>query len=108
MALAVLCVVSSSEAMGVTRQSAGTGNWNVGTTWAGGTAPAAGDDAVINAGHTVTLTANANITGLTINGSGGVSTATFTLGDSRSLVVNSTLSGTGAVTLSGADTNTDC
>ncbi len=36
------------------------GNWNAGSTWAGGVAPAATDEVVIASGHTVTVTANAS------------------------------------------------
>jgi hypothetical protein len=51
--------------------SAATGNWTDGATWAGGIAPAPGDNAVIAAGHTVTLnTTGLSITDLTINGTG--------------------------------------
>ncbi len=38
--------------------SATTGNWNVGSTWVGGTAPATYDYAVIRDGHTVSVTRN--------------------------------------------------
>ena len=47
-----------------------TGDWNVGATWVGGVAPGAGDTATIAAGHTVTLTANQQVDGLTINTTG--------------------------------------
>ena len=107
MPLAVLCVVLSTDARAATITSAATGNWAAGGTWVGGVAPVATDNAVIAAGHTVTLTANRTITGLTVNATGVAATSTFTLGVSGSLVVNGTLSGTGAITLSGAGTNID-
>src|SRR5712692_2484198 len=107
MPLAVLCVALSKDASAATITSAQTGNWSATTTWVGGVVPVAGDNAVIAAGHTVTLTANSNITGLTVNATGVMATSTFTLGVSGNLVVNGTLSGTGATTLSGAGTNID-
>jgi hypothetical protein len=107
MPLAVLCIVLSMDARAATITSAATGNWSAGGTWVGGVAPAATDNAVIAAGHTVTLTANTTITGLTVNAVGVLSTANRTLGVSGNLVVNGTLSGTGAITLSGAGTNID-
>src|SRR2546422_7296798 len=78
-------VVSSSAAMGATITSNQTGNWSTGTTWIGGVPPVAGDNAVIAAGHTVTLTANTAITGLTVNGTGILATGANTLGVSGSL-----------------------
>ena len=71
--------VFSANAFATTITSAATGNWNVGTTWAGGVAPVAGDNAVIANTHVVTLTANASITNVTINSGGTLSAGTFNL-----------------------------
>ena len=40
--------------------SAATGDWSAGATWAGGAAPAAGDNIILSAGHTVTFDAAAS------------------------------------------------
>ncbi|MBL0355620.1 MAG: hypothetical protein IPP72_01465 [Chitinophagaceae bacterium] len=51
--------------------SAATGNWTDAATWVGSVPPAAADNAVIDAGHTVTLnTTGLSITNLTVNGTG--------------------------------------
>jgi hypothetical protein len=47
-----------------------TGDWADGGTWEGGTVPTAGDDAVINAGHTVTANGSAQCNSLTIHRGG--------------------------------------
>src|SRR5256714_6698522 len=106
-ALGFLCVASSKAAMAATITSNQSGNWNTGSTWIGGVPPAAGDNAVIAAGHTVTLTANTTITGLTVNTTGVLATAALTLGVSGNLIVNGTINGTGAITLSGGGTSID-
>jgi hypothetical protein len=106
-AVAALGFFSAIDATAATITSAQTGNWNVTTTWVGGVVPTAADNAIIAAGHTVTLAANTTITSLTVDSSGVLSTATRTLGVSGNLVVNGTLSGTGAITLSGAGTSID-
>lgn len=105
--LTVLCVVSRTDASAATITSAQTGSWTATATWVGGVVPAATDNVVIAAGHTVTLPAAKTITGVTINATGVLATSTFTLGVSGNLVVNGTLSGTGAVTLSGGATTID-
>ncbi|KPK85951.1 MAG: hypothetical protein AMS27_06125, partial [Bacteroides sp. SM23_62_1] len=50
--------------------SAGTGNWNLTTTWIGGIVPGAGDDVIIASGHTVTLTDIRLCNNITINSGG--------------------------------------
>jgi hypothetical protein len=47
-----------------------TGDWADGGTWEAGTVPTAGDDAVINAGHTVTVNGSAQCNSLTIHRDG--------------------------------------
>ena len=78
-----------------------TGNWNAGATWSGcgANGPVAGDTATINAAYTVTLTANAAATTLTVS-NGTLDIATYNLAISGT----STVSG-GAVTI-GASAST--
>jgi hypothetical protein len=90
--------------------SVATNNWNVAATWslssggAGGAGvPTTGDDAIIEGGYTVTVTANALVTNLTINSNGTLVNTTFTVGISGNLAVNGTFNaGTGVYTFSGA------
>ncbi|MCC6279952.1 MAG: T9SS type A sorting domain-containing protein [Saprospiraceae bacterium] len=55
-------------------ESVVSGNWNLASTWVGGAVPVAGDDVVIKAGHTVTLSDSRSCAGVTVE-----SGATFTL-----------------------------
>ena len=48
--------------------SAGSGNWNAGGSWTGGSVPGAGDEAHIDSGHTITLTADASVGNVNIDG----------------------------------------
>ncbi len=81
------------------------GNWNTGSTWVGGTAPAAGDTAVIatTGGNSVTITANATIANLTVNSGStlafsGSQTLTFgTAGGGAT--VNGTVNGSGTLVM---------
>ncbi|RLD52731.1 MAG: hypothetical protein DRI97_14195, partial [Bacteroidetes bacterium] len=57
--------------------SAQTGNWNVGTTWVGGVVPGTANSAVIDDGHTVTVTSNDDITNITINATATLNTQGF-------------------------------
>ena len=59
--------------------SLATGDWSAPGTWVGGVAPASTDNAIILSGHTVTLTADASITNITINAGGTLATGSFTL-----------------------------
>ncbi|HNX08481.1 MAG TPA: hypothetical protein PKL29_00070 [Methanothrix sp.] len=58
-------------------QSAGTGNWKTGGTWAGGNEPAAGDTVEILNGHTITLNGEINAIGATTIRSGGQLTVSY-------------------------------
>jgi hypothetical protein len=57
--------------------SAQTGNWNVGTTWVGGVVPGTANSAVIDDGHTVTVTTNDEITNIAINPTATLNTQGF-------------------------------
>jgi hypothetical protein len=85
----------SSNAIAATITSATSGNWSAGTTWVGGVAPTAADNAVIAAGHTVTVTSSASVTNLTLNN----------LASKLVIEINQTLTVTGTFTNSGTTTN---
>ena len=48
--------------------TAGSGNWDAGATWTGGSVPADGDTASIESGHTCTLTEDEQVGAVVING----------------------------------------
>jgi hypothetical protein len=57
-------------------QSAGSGNWNTGSSWAGGNVPAAADTVEILNGHTITLNGEINAIGaLTVRNGGNLTVA---------------------------------
>lgn len=95
--LTILCFVGTlriTNAAIIT--SAGSGSWNVGTTWVGGVVPTTTDNAVIASSHTVTLTLNRTITNFTINTGGIFSDGGFNLTVSGNLVINGTYNGNGS------------
>lgn len=75
-----------------------TGNWNAASTWIGGVVPGAGDDVVINASATITVTANTSCVSITWTGNPSAS---------RTLTINSgvTLNVSGNITLGTTTTN---
>src|SRR5581483_3252097 len=73
----LLLVFGTFSSFGVTKTTtAAGGNWNTGSTWSGGAVPANGDDAIILAGASVTVTANATIKSVTFSNN-SPSTATL-------------------------------
>jgi hypothetical protein len=63
--------------------SAATGDWSAGATWVGGVPPTSVDDAVIGAGHTVTLDVDATV--LTLSGAANT-TSNLAITTSRTLI----------------------
>lgn len=92
-------ILGSIEANAVTKTSTGTGNWNTAGTWSPNGVPAAGDDVVIAAGHTVTIDLSTTVLSVTVNG-----ILTFNSSTNRTLTVtgNVTVNSTGTFTVANA------
>ena len=88
--------LSTSTSMGATIQSNGTGggNWNLGTSWSGGSVPLAGDDVIIMPGDQINATTSQSCTNLEIRGVLNFGTNSVTISASGNL----TFSGTGSTT----------
>ncbi|MFV5683900.1 T9SS sorting signal type C domain-containing protein [Flavobacterium sp. GB2R13] len=86
---------SFSIANAATRTSTATGGlWSSGTTWVGGIAPVAGDNATIVAGATVTVSASASITNLSLN----AATSKLVISSGQTLTVSGTFTNVGTGT----------
>lgn len=88
----------------ITSTSTG-GNWNTGSTWVGGSAPAVGDLVVIatTSGNSVTLTGAQTCAGLTINSGAVLNLSSFTLTVNGPWLNNGTFNdGTGTVSFGSA------
>ncbi|HTR80372.1 MAG TPA: T9SS type A sorting domain-containing protein [Bacteroidota bacterium] len=76
--LALFCAPANAASI----TSAQSGNWNNVSTWVGGAVPGSSDDAIIAAGHTVTLDVSPTVANCTVNGTGtldaGINTLTVT------------------------------
>ena len=72
----------------------GSGNWNEAANWSCGLVPGSGDDAIINNGGTVTLTANASVSSLTL--SNGTLTGSYNLTADTIDWSNGQMSGSGS------------
>jgi hypothetical protein len=86
--------------------SAATGNWSAGATWVGGVVPSVNDDAVIGAGHTVTL--DVDVTVLTLSGAANTTSnlsittsRTFTCTGANGITAKPVTSGGGLVRITG-------
>lgn len=66
----------------ITSNGTGGGNWDVGASWTGGTAPSDTDDVTIATGDTITITMNEVCAGVTINNGGTLTMTTHTLDNS--------------------------
>ncbi|MFA6094553.1 MAG: LamG-like jellyroll fold domain-containing protein [Candidatus Paceibacterota bacterium] len=85
-------------------QSKASGSWSSASTWnnCNGTTPQEGDSVEILTGHTVTLGAPQTVASVTVSSGSTLATASYALTNTGDLTVDGTLSGTGAITLSGA------
>lgn len=83
-----------------TIQSNGTGggNWNLGTSWTGGSVPLSTDDIIILSGDQINATSNQSCANLRIDGTLNFNTNSVTISPSGNL----TFSGTGSITGSNA------
>ncbi|MBN2522518.1 MAG: G8 domain-containing protein, partial [Bacteroidales bacterium] len=90
--LIVFFVVNIHSTYAANYSSVKTGNWNDPATWGSASVPASADNAVVNNGHTVTITASVLVTNLTVN-SGGIVTISnpryLTIRNGGTLIVNS-------------------
>ena len=96
------------------RTSVASGDWNNNATWDCGCVPAAGEDAVIASGTTVTMTNNESITSLTVNTGGTLDNMGNDLTMTGNLHVDGTILDKGDIfmdgigtTISGTGTLTD-
>ncbi len=99
--------VSFANANTITSTVTG-GTWSLGSTWIGGTAPAAGDDVIIATTgiNSVALGASTSIVNVTINSGATLKINTFTLTTTGAFINNGTLTGTtGIIALTGNFTN---
>ena len=101
--LFVLLAGESARAANIT--SAQSGNWDVGTTWVGGTPPAAGDNVTIASSHAVTVAAAAAAATITIaantSGTNGITINSGILLDvSGAITITAPTAGTSAINVS--------
>jgi len=84
-------VMPAQRVAAATCTSTGSGNWSNSATWSGcdDGVPGAGDDIIIQAGHTVTVDVNATVNNIMLQGAS--SGTRLTLNNGITLVVNGTL-----------------
>jgi len=87
-----------------TRTSVRTGNWSSKNVWDCNCVPDAGDHVIISTGHTVTRNSATTVNNLTIQSGGIVSDNGGALTVTGNLLINGTLSGTGATNVTGNGT----
>jgi hypothetical protein len=93
----LLSIAAVADAATITSNNV-TGNWNAGSTWVGGNVPQPGDDVVINASATITVTADATCNSISWTGN-PTATRTFTINSGVTLTV------TGDITLAASTNN---
>ena len=89
-------IETSSPVQGATKTAAATGNWATAGTWSPSGVPVAADSAVIPSGFTVTLAADASISGVNVQ-SGG----TLTINSAKTLTMSQSLTVAGTVNMNG-------
>lgn len=87
----LLFLISNNLFAQIQSNGAGGGNWNAGASWQGGTAPGAGDDAVILDSDIITLNADITVLSLTINVGG-----TLNQNNNRELTLTGNLTNNGS------------
>ena len=102
-------LLMTAETFGVTKTASRTGNWSDTRTWGNNPVPTSSDNVYINAGITVTVTANASCNSLTFK-SGATSNSTvsinsgITLTVSGAITINSDQFNSFSATITGAGT----
>jgi MSHA biogenesis protein MshQ len=97
----IVLLIWANWGMAATCTSKATGGWSSSSTWDCGVVPGSADTVIIASPNTVTLTATASATNLTVNSGGTLNVGSFTLTISGNITNNSTITGTGILQSTG-------